>query len=109
MHENGENSNLEQSITQLLTNDATDASLNEMQDPDQKVVVTDAAAATTAVAQGKSAKRQLEPATTGTVVFVTVSRAGEHTLFYFMSYLEYGKKKTVLKQRMCYISLQSCL
>lgn len=107
MHENGEKNSLEQSITQLLTSDATDASLNEMQD--QKVVVTDAAAATTAVAQGKSVKRQLEPATTGMVVFVTVSRAGEHTLFYFMSYLEYGKKKTVLKQRMCYISLQSCL
>ncbi len=93
MHEKGENNNLEQSITQLLTNDATDASLNEMQDPDQKVVVTDDAAATTAVAQGKSAKRQLEPATTGMVVFVTVSRAGEHMLFYFMSYLEYGKRK----------------
>jgi hypothetical protein len=109
LHENGENNNLEQSITQLLTNDATDASVNEMQDPDQKVVVADVAAATMAVAQSKSAKRQLEPATTGTVLFDTVSRAGEHTLFYFMSYLEYGKKKNFLKQRMCYISLQSCL
>jgi hypothetical protein len=109
LHENGEKNSLEQSITQLLTNDATDASLNEMQDPDKKVVVTDAAVATMAVAQGKSVKRQLEPATTGMVVFVTVSRAGEHMLFYFRSYLEYRKKKTVLKQRMCYISLQSCL
>ncbi|CAK9867413.1 unnamed protein product [Sphagnum jensenii] len=72
LHENGEKNSLEQSITQLLTNDATDASLNEMQDPDQKVVVTDAAAATMAVAQGKSVKRQLEPATTGIVVLVGV-------------------------------------
>ncbi|KAH9535296.1 hypothetical protein CY35_17G044900 [Sphagnum magellanicum] len=84
LHENGENNNLEQSITQLLTNDATDASLNEMQDPDQKVVVTDAAAATTAVAQGKSAKRQLEPATTELPVnkkvrtTVVIDSDGEH-------------------------------
>jgi hypothetical protein len=84
LHENGENNNLEQSITQLLTNDATDASLNEMQDPDQKVVVTDTAAATTAVAQGKSAKRQLEPATTELPVnkkvrtTVVIDSDGEH-------------------------------
>jgi hypothetical protein len=84
LHENGEKNSLEQSITQLLTNDATDASLNEMQDPDQKVVVTDAAAATTAVAQGKSVKRQLEPARTELPVnkkvrtTVVIDSDGEH-------------------------------